>query len=31
MSGDLREQAWLAAARRGDQEAFAELVRLYET
>ena len=30
MSGDLREQAWLAAARRGDQEAFAELVRLYE-
>lgn len=29
MSGD-REQKWIAEARRGDQEAFAELVRLYE-
>lgn len=27
---DLREQAWIAAARAGDQDAFAELVRLYE-
>ena len=27
---DLREQAWIAAARRGDQGAFEELVRLYE-
>ena len=25
-----REQAWIAAARRGDQTAFEELVRLYE-
>lgn len=25
-----REQEWVAAARRGDQEAFGELVRLYE-
>ncbi len=27
---DLREQGWIAAARQGDQEAFGELVRLYE-
>lgn len=27
---DLREQNWIAAARRGDQGAFEELVRLYE-
>lgn len=27
---DLREQAWIAAARQGDQGAFEELVRLYE-
>lgn len=27
---DLREQAWIAAARAGDQGAFEELVRLYE-
>ena len=27
---DLREQAWIAAARKGDQAAFEELVRLYE-
>ena len=27
---DLQEQKWIAAARRGDQDAFASLVRLYE-
>jgi len=27
---DIREQEWVAAARRGDQDAFEELVRLYE-
>lgn len=27
---DMREQKWVAAAREGDQEAFEELVRLYE-
>ncbi len=27
---DIREQEWIAAARRGDQDAFEELVRLYE-
>ncbi len=27
---DVQEQTWLAAARQGDPEAFAELVRLYE-
>ncbi|MCI8689570.1 MAG: sigma-70 family RNA polymerase sigma factor [Oscillibacter sp.] len=27
---DVQEQTWIAAARQGDSEAFAELVRLYE-
>ncbi len=27
---DVQEQTWVSAARQGDQEAFAELVRLYE-
>ena len=27
---DFQEQKWIDAARKGDQEAFAELVRLYE-
>lgn len=27
---DLQKQKWIAAARRGDQDAFAELVRFYE-
>ena len=27
---DFQEQKWIHAAREGDQEAFAELVRLYE-
>lgn len=30
MSGPQNEQTWLEAARRGDQDAFGELVRLYE-
>ena len=27
---DFQEQKWIDAARKGDQDAFAELVRLYE-